>query len=100
MTDKSQTTAPIDSLFLTPLPLSQWNEYVGAVLWWKFPVDEPPYVGTPFDLGHTVELHTRDRGDGPRIAARTTIGGWPGYHTHWTPLPIPPNPPGSETDGE
>lgn len=40
MPTETTTTAPIDSLFLTPLPLSQWNEFVGAVLWWKFPVDE------------------------------------------------------------
>lgn len=29
------------------------------------------------------------------IAAQTTIGGWPGYHTHWTPLPPIPKEPES-----
>ena len=72
-------------------PLREWREDFGAVLWWRFPIDEPPYCGTPHDLGHTVELHTQD-GPKPRIAARTTIGGWPGYHTHWTPIAIPAAP--------
>lgn len=67
-------------------PLSEWHEGIGPVLWWKFPITEAPYVGSPLDLGHTVELHTHDSAEGPRIAARTTIGGWPGYHTHWTPI--------------
>lgn len=26
-----------------------WNEDVGDVLWWNFPVEEPPYCGTPLD---------------------------------------------------
>jgi hypothetical protein len=31
-------------------------------------LEEPPYAGTPLD------------------------GGWPGYHTHWTPILIPESP--------
>ena len=55
-------------------PLDEWHEDFGDVLWWRFPVDEPPYVGTPLDTD------------------------WPGYHTHWTdiPIPLPPPPAGSE----
>ena len=55
-------------------PLDEWHEDFGDVLWWCFPVDEPPYVGTPLDTD------------------------WPGYHTHWTdiPIPLPPPPAGSE----
>lgn len=45
--------------------LEQWDESEGNVLWWRFPSDEPPYVGTPLDSN------------------------WPGYHTHWTPIPRP-----------
>jgi hypothetical protein len=75
-------------------PLDEWREDIGPVLWWKFPVDEPPYCGTPNDLGHTVELHTHDNADGPRVAARTMIGGWPGYHTHWTLISLPSPPTG------
>lgn len=45
--------------------LEEWRESDGPVLWWRLPVDEPPYVGTPVDSG------------------------WPGHHTHWTRIPKP-----------
>lgn len=50
------------------LPLSQYREDEGPVLWWRFPVDEPPYVGSPLDTE------------------------WPGYHTHWTRIVVPDAP--------
>lgn len=43
----------------------EWHEDDGNVLWWKFPIEEPPYCGTPLDAN------------------------WPGYHTHYTTIPIP-----------
>jgi hypothetical protein len=46
-------------------PLSKWHEDVGNVLWWTFPVNEPPWCGQPSDSD------------------------WPGYHTHWTRLLVP-----------
>ena len=46
-------------------PIEEWNEDFGDVLWWKFPIEEPPYVGSPLDEK------------------------WSGYHTHWTFIPIP-----------
>jgi hypothetical protein len=46
-------------------PLEKWNEDYGDALWWKFPIEEPPYVGSPLDMS------------------------WPGYHTHWTLIPMP-----------
>lgn len=49
-------------------PLAEYHEDNGPVLWWSFPVNEPPYVGAPFDSD------------------------WPGYHTHWTPLVVPATP--------
>jgi hypothetical protein len=48
-----------------PVPLEQWHEDLGPALWWKFPIEEPPYCGTPLD------------------------DDWPGYHTHWTPVALP-----------
>lgn len=53
-----------------PRPLDDWHEDDGPALWWRFPVDEPPFSGTPLDSD------------------------WPGYHTHWTPLPPVPAEPG------
>ena len=52
----------------TPRPLAEWHEDIGPVLWWRFPVDEPPHAGTPLDSD------------------------WPGHHTHWTPIPVPKPP--------
>lgn len=63
-------------------PESEWYEELGDCLWWKFPVEEAPYVGSPLDVGFTVEMH----GPGGLIA-RGNVGGWPGYHTHFTRLP-------------
>jgi len=45
--------------------LDDWHENYGSVLWWKFPIEEPPYCGSPLDSD------------------------WPDYHTHWTPLLTP-----------
>ena len=47
-------------------PLEEWGEDYGDVLWWKFPIEEPPYVGSPLDEK------------------------WPAYHTHWAPIILPP----------
>lgn len=68
-------------------PLAEWHEEDGPVLWWRFPVDEPPYVGSPLDLGRTyaVEMNIGDE----TVAGVVTLGGWPGYHTHWTPIVEP-----------
>ena len=44
----------------------KWHEDIGPVLWWDFPVEEPPYCGTPLDddfpkyKTHFTELHIPD----------------------------------------
>ena len=53
---------------IEPHPLDDWHDDDGFALWWKFPVHEPPYVGSPTCLN------------------------WPGHHTHWTPIPMPMTP--------
>jgi len=74
-------------------PIAEYHEDMGDVLWWKFPITEPPYVGTPNDLGFDVCTDTSMHGpDGNQIASsvvRGRVGGWPGYHTHFTPIPVP-----------
>ena len=80
---------------LTPRPLSEWSEEDGNVLWWQFPIGEPPYVGTPNDLGYTVEAEMVMRRHGEQEVAkliREQVGGWPGYHTHWTRIIVPEQP--------
>lgn len=43
-----------------------WDEDLGDYLWWDFPVEEPPYCGTPLDddfpkyKTHFTELHIPD----------------------------------------
>lgn len=55
--------------YRTALPADTWSEKDGYVLWWKFPISEPPYVGTPL------------------------CEDWPQeYYTHWTPLNVPTAP--------
>lgn len=49
----------------TPRPEAEWHEDMGPKLWWRFPIEEPPYCGSPLDTE------------------------WPDYHTHFTPIPLP-----------
>lgn len=72
-------------------PLSEWHEDDGDVLWWCFPIEEAPYVGSPLDPGQTVEVHAHTA-DGNTKTMRLMVGGWPDYHTHWTPIPKPEPP--------
>lgn len=73
-------------------PLDEWHEDMGPVLWWSFPVDEPPYCGTPNDIGQTVEVHAHTVHGNVKMM-RFQVGGWPDYCTHWTPLPPTPQEP-------
>ncbi|KQP34279.1 hypothetical protein ASF27_01580 [Methylobacterium sp. Leaf102] len=72
-------------------PLSDWHEDMGDVLWWFFPMTEAPYVGSPLDCGRTCEITLRLVGE--EHTHSVSIGGWPGYHTHFTPLPALPKEP-------
>ena len=48
--------------------IDEWDESDGFCLWWRFPVEEPPFVGSPLDSD------------------------WPGYHTHFTRIVVPDAP--------
>ncbi len=92
---------------LTPRPIAEYHEDMGPMLWWHWKwfdgskcwgwSNEEPYVGSPLDLGFTVEAHTTTRlitqsnqeHDPEPIIHRINAGGWPGYHTHFTPIPFP-----------
>jgi hypothetical protein len=84
-------------------PLKDWTEEIGPVLWWAFPVVEPPYVGTPLDIGKDILVQVRtdlSQKEHQLQHMRVSIGGWPGYHTHWTPLPpVPTHSSGGRTLG-
>jgi hypothetical protein len=81
--------------------IDEWSEDDGDVLWWYVKdgvIQEAPWVGTPLVIGVTVESHTTTRlitqldqdHDPEPVIHRINVGGWPGYHTHWQPLPATP----------
>ena len=55
-------------------PAEEYHEDYGPVLWWHFPIEEPPEVGWQ---------DSYDQYGNPIVTE---------YHTHWTPLPIPSEP--------
>jgi hypothetical protein len=72
-----------------------WYEELGDVLWWRSPVSEAPYVGSPLDLGATWSMDVYN-GRGEIISERSDhrfqVGAWPFTdadipHLWWTPLP-------------
>lgn len=68
--------------------LDRWHEDDGPVLWWKLPITEPPYVGTPLDMPDTIYVAVYVGKDNYQYPIQVG-GGWPGYHTHWTPYEEP-----------
>ena len=63
---------------------------------------EPPYVGSPNDTGFEVMVNIEASiwtFPNKQVGRETTnqfsrmVGGWPGYHTHFTPLPMVQHPP-------
>lgn len=67
-------------------PAEEWHEDIGDVLWWIFPVKEPPYVGSPLDLPETIQITAYGGNDDQKMCVK--VGGWPGYHTHFTLIPM------------
>lgn len=60
----------IVSQYEIPRPMEEWGEDYGDCLWWKFPIEEPPYCGNPLDS--EWEEHDYDN-----------------YYTHFTRLIVP-----------
>lgn len=94
----------IESAQAVARPASEYDPSMGPVLWWKFPITEPPYVGAPDDCGMTVEVDIRHyvggEGEVKTTSARTDVGGWPGYHTHFTLISFPTPPSAEKSGGE
>lgn len=62
--------APETCEYLIARPAAEWHEDLHDVLWWRFPIEEPPYCGSPLDT-HWQE-HELEK-----------------VFTHWSPIPIP-----------
>ena len=41
---------------VTPRSFHEWHQDIGPLLWWLWPVEQEPYVGSPLDLGRTVSF--------------------------------------------
>lgn len=39
-----------------PRPFHEWHEDHGDVLWWLWPIEQAPWVGSPLDIGRTVSF--------------------------------------------
>ena len=78
-------------------PFAEWHEDHGSVLWWHFPITEPPYVGSPLDCGFTVGAQIFNQfGD---VIGKTTgeVGGCPWFTDEnpdlfWEPITVPERP--------
>lgn len=91
-------THPADRDGVEARTIDEWHEDDGSVCWWALDengqwLGEPAYIGSPLDLGRAYSLSI---GEHEFVA---TLGGWPGYHTHWTPHPALPTPPASAPKG-
>jgi len=49
--------------------IDDWHEDFGPVVWWRCPIEEAPWVGTPLDDDFIEN-----------------------YYTHWSKLLVPPSP--------
>jgi hypothetical protein len=61
--ERAELRAKIERL-TTLRPASEWRDDDGDVLWWRMPIQEAPYVGSPLECGWFED-----------------------FYTHWTPLP-------------
>lgn len=74
-----------------PRPFCDWHEDRGDVLWWRMPISEAPYIGSPLDLGRTLKVEIYVGVEQHELPAVNT-GGWPFDQEDerflwWTPLP-------------
>lgn len=77
-----------DTDLYRPRPFCDWHEDHGDVLWWRIPVTEAPYLGSPLCLGRK-EWHEMTESLSLLIDG---VGAWPferdeERHLWWTPLP-------------
>lgn len=82
-----------------PRPLHEWHEDMGDVLWWLWPIEQAPWVGSPLDLGRTVsfDITVQIGVDVYEVQPQRVgdTGGWPWADADdetlarlfWTPLP-------------
>lgn len=72
-------------------PFCDWHEDCGEVLWWRMPINEAPYVGSPLDLGRSMKVVVQIGFEEHELPI-TNTGGWPfdesdERHLWWSRLP-------------
>ena len=40
------------------IPIDQYHEDIGPVIWWKHPINEEPYIGSPLHSDWTEDYYT------------------------------------------
>jgi hypothetical protein len=78
-------------------PFREWHEDHGDVLWWRFPISEAPYVGSPLIIGFTISADLRNQFGEVISTAHADVGGWPfdakdEPHLFWEPFSVPERP--------
>lgn len=96
MTTPTPTPPDLDGVEAgLPRSFHEWHEDIGPVLWWKFPIEEASYCGSPLDLGKgvaaSVALWTHN-GEPTEAKVQIDVGGWPYSDKDeswlfWTALP-------------
>lgn len=66
----------VASLDDKPKRFDDWHEGHGDVLWFKHPISEPPYFGSPVCLGRTMVVEIMIGREHFELPAQQT-GGWP-----------------------
>ena len=56
--DSIPAMQPCAGMGETAYPPCDWHEDMGPVLWWRAPIEEPPYCGTPLDHCFTEDYYT------------------------------------------
>lgn len=78
-------------------PYTEWHEDHGDALWWRFPITEAPYVGTPLDCGFQVAARLYNQFGDEIGVTHSNVGGWPFLDCDdgtlfWEPITIPRQP--------
>lgn len=85
----------------SPRPFHEWHEDHGDVLWWLWPIEQAPWVGSPLDIGRTVSFDVTVQigcDTYETVPAKLgDTGGWPWKDADdetearlfWTELPCP-----------
>ncbi len=50
ITEGNSPKGAAEKIGIVALPADDWHEDYGDCLWWSFPIEEPPYLGSPISF--------------------------------------------------